>query len=241
LLVDDAQDLAAHSYFSTALSSGGTYYWRSRAKNAAGEGPWSAVWKFSTLAGLPAAPVLISPSNDTTNMNTSAILRWTSVGGALSYDADISLKIDFIHPVDTLRTLVDAQCAVAGLDSGRTYLWRARARSAAGAGPWSAAWRFSTAAPKVSSVEMTPNRSPSIFIYPNPSSGTTMIETDAGPHARVTIVDIYGRESALQSSLPLGSSPQRFEFDASCRAAGSYYLRFIDGAQSESRVLIVRR
>jgi len=50
----DQSGLASTSYQASGLLNG-TYYWRVRARNAAGPSAWSAVWQFSTGGSAPAA------------------------------------------------------------------------------------------------------------------------------------------------------------------------------------------
>ena len=63
-VIVDVTGISTTSYQITAgtLNGNSTYYWRVRALNSSGSSNWSAVRQFTTI-DLPAAPVLVSPSN----------------------------------------------------------------------------------------------------------------------------------------------------------------------------------
>jgi hypothetical protein len=64
-----------------------TYYWRTRAHNAAGWGPYSAVWSLLALTSAPSAPSLISPVDRALNQPTTLTLSWSNVGSTLRGDS----------------------------------------------------------------------------------------------------------------------------------------------------------
>ena len=45
------------------LSDFSLYFWRARAKNSVGWGPWASAWSFTTTTAPPTTPVLLSPPN----------------------------------------------------------------------------------------------------------------------------------------------------------------------------------
>lgn len=70
LIINDST-LTTASYISNLLSEGQKYYWRVRAKNSIGYGPWSNTWNFITEINAPANLTLqITGSNEVT-------LSWT--------------------------------------------------------------------------------------------------------------------------------------------------------------------
>jgi hypothetical protein len=64
-LVVNAGGLASSFFDATGLSVGTTYFWRVRASNAAGDGPYSAVWTFQSL-NFPPSPEPLQPPDGTT-------------------------------------------------------------------------------------------------------------------------------------------------------------------------------
>ena len=73
------------------LSKGQQYYWRVRAKNSAGIGPWSDMRNFTTLSA-PMAPVA---KTATVISATSFTAHWDSVSGASGYLLDVSTSSSY--------------------------------------------------------------------------------------------------------------------------------------------------
>lgn len=114
-------------------------YWRVRARNERGEGPWSAVWSFTTAAAPLRAPVLRSPADGSTAYPIQLPFVWESVSGADRYDVEIA--------VDTLAAASESatqSSVLRDLEEERMYHWRVRAWRGGEEGPWSARWTFAT-------------------------------------------------------------------------------------------------
>jgi len=120
-----------------------TYYWRVRAKNSIGSGPWSSVWRFTTISA-PSAPTLASPSNGAVNQPTTLTLRWNSTAGAESYRLQVATDSIFTAIVFDDSSIAWTSRQVGSLTISTTYYWRVRARNSIGSGPWSSVWRFTT-------------------------------------------------------------------------------------------------
>lgn len=124
------------------LNSNNRYFWRVRAKNAAGTAPYSPVWNFSTNVG---APTLKSPANNALNQATSTVVAWNTMSTATMYRLQVSKDAAFTAGQiikDTTRT--DTTQALAGLDYGTTYYWHVSAQSASVWGSYSTTWNFTT-------------------------------------------------------------------------------------------------
>jgi hypothetical protein len=130
------------------LANGTDYYWRVRGRNFAGnEGPWSATSLFTTVAVLPAAPVLTAPASFAVGVSAfAAALSWEAVVGATSYRVQLATETGFAAPLINDSNVTGTSRA-AGLLAGNTaYYWRVRARGAAGTGDWSQIRQFTTGA-----------------------------------------------------------------------------------------------
>ena len=90
----DQGGITATSYGVSGLSPSTLYYWRVNATNSAGTSSWSSARSFTTLAAVPAAPTLSSPSNGATGVATSPTLSWNASSGATSYRVLVSTKWD---------------------------------------------------------------------------------------------------------------------------------------------------
>jgi hypothetical protein len=129
----------------TALNSGTTYYWRVRAKNACGAGPWSSYRSFTTACLSTVAPTLVSPASGATDVSLTPLLDWSDVANAASYEYQVSLSNTF-GTIARTATVTGSQWTITtALNSGTTYYWRVRAKNAcATAGPWSSIRSFKT-------------------------------------------------------------------------------------------------
>ena len=148
----------------TGLKYGLSYFWRVRAVNQAGSGQWSSTWRFATMDSIPGSVALVSPVDGDVNLSVSPALRWRRVPNVLSYHLQLS------HDTTTIAgfvvndsTLVDSTKQTLGLTNGTPYVWRARARTSSGWGPWSSYWSFKTivALPELT-VLMSPQQRASI-------------------------------------------------------------------------------
>lgn len=130
----------------SGLTAGTTYYWRVLAANANGEGPWSSARRFTTAAPKPpAAPRLLSPSSNATNVSQSPTLSWNASTGATSYNLQVSTSSTFATRVVDLTGITTTSAAVSGLAGYTRYYWRVSATNANGTSAWSSSRYFRTA------------------------------------------------------------------------------------------------
>lgn len=122
------------------------YYWRVNATNIAGTGPWSAVFNFTTVLGMPAAPTLLLPLNNATGVSLTPLLDWVEDISATNYQVQISQDSTFSSALwDTTGFTVSQVTVRAGLLTNvQLYFWRVRTTNPVGTGPWSAPYRFTT-------------------------------------------------------------------------------------------------
>ena len=126
------------------LKPASTYYWRVRAINDEGGGPFSAHRMFTTAA--LAAPAPLNPIDNKTDVRLRPTFKWTSVMGAASYEIEISRD----QPGQVVRgypntTFPDALTGVEftipaeaePLRGSRQYYWRIRGKSGSHVGAWS--------------------------------------------------------------------------------------------------------
>jgi len=161
--------------FSDAPSSGGTYWYGIHAvDNASNWAAESSPVKVTVTAPTQ-APVHVSPSNGATSVSLTPTFQWQAVSGATKYGFYVSKppygEANLIYENESVTgTSLTLPSGI--LSEGITYRWNMRAGNAAGWGPFSSSWSFTTNPPAL----------PDLIIYditvsPNPptSGGSTTI------------------------------------------------------------------
>ena len=146
----DASGVTATSYALTSLSSGTVYYWRVRASNAGGPGPWSGVRTFTTVSTtggtvVPAAVQPALPANGATGIVMQSALTWAATSTAVTYQVQISVGAAFSNNAIDVSGVTVTSYSLSALAGGTVYYWRVRAANTAGNGPWSTVRSFTTA------------------------------------------------------------------------------------------------
>lgn len=184
----DRPGITATSSSVNGLSSGTTYYWRVRASNDGGTGPWSGTWSFTTSAAAPpppsppATPTLSTPANGATDLPTTVSLTWNAVTEASSYTLQVSTSSTFVSFVVNQTGLGTTSYTLSNLSNSTTYYWRVSATNAGGVSSWSTVWVFSTApaAPTAPTLNSPVNGATNISTNPtvrwNASSGAAFYE-----------------------------------------------------------------
>ncbi len=128
----------------TGLYPHTTYYWRVRGANANGYSPWSQIWEFKTESANLTPPTLVSPANNSDNVDTdNVIINWSSVFGASSYIFEITEDENFISGVVT-QMILETEKEIIGLAYGTQYFWRVKSSDGAVESDWSEIWTFTT-------------------------------------------------------------------------------------------------
>lgn len=149
------------------LSGTTQYFWRVSAINIGGEGPWSAVWNFTTTIGPPSAPLLISPPNNSTGVSRTPILDWNNSPGATTYRVQVATDANFTTIIINQVTGSTSQYQViTALNYNTTYYWRANATNAGGDSPWSTVWQFTTL--------IAPPLAPTLLLPVNNATGVSL-------------------------------------------------------------------
>ncbi|MBN1982966.1 MAG: fibronectin type III domain-containing protein [Chitinivibrionales bacterium] len=134
------------NYPLTKLLNGAKYYWRVNATNNGGISAWSETWSFTTVLALPLAPQLSLPANGAKNQVLTVSVRWKEVVQASSYGVQVATSEDFAPASLVLDKEVKnaTYLTCSGLTAGTLYYWHVRAVNAAGNGPYSQTWDFTT-------------------------------------------------------------------------------------------------
>jgi len=131
------------SYKTSALSTLIPYFWRVRARDAAGNwGMWSDTQTFTILPLIPAAPIPVSPSASFYT-RTQPTFTWSATALAVDYILEVDDDVRFLTPnfsekIGNVLTFTPSSLPPDGL-----YYWRVRAVNANNeAGPGSAPRSF---------------------------------------------------------------------------------------------------
>ncbi len=134
-----------------------TYYWRVRAGNEAGSGPWSDIRSFTTrLPPAPSAPGPLTPADGAADVSVTLLLTWVPQVLAATYDVQVSASSQFVPLVFQASGVEATEVLTDSLGFETTYFWRVRASNAGGTGAWSVPITFMTMAlPPPSAVDLT--------------------------------------------------------------------------------------
>ncbi|MCD4793133.1 MAG: T9SS type A sorting domain-containing protein [Bacteroidales bacterium] len=126
----------------SSLDFGTQYFWRVQATDGSQFSEWSEIWNFTTETESLDAPVLISPSNGSTDQLTELTLDWNSVSGATSYEYQYSTDITF--STYESGTTSNTEVMISGLEYETEYFWRVQATDGSLFSEWSEVWSFTT-------------------------------------------------------------------------------------------------
>ena len=124
----------------TILEYNTTYYWRVQALNEDGASLFSEIWTFST--GIE-PPELISPENETVNLQADVTLRWREYEDIDFYHLQVA-EDQYFERIAFEDSLTDPEIQVPDLENGRFYYWKVRLISGDRTGFWSEVRKFRT-------------------------------------------------------------------------------------------------
>jgi hypothetical protein len=164
------------------------FYWRVRAGNATGFGPYSKIRSFTTQPPLGAGPSTVAPENNALGVALAPTLVWNAFPGAKSYGIQVSLMSNFGTLLFEDTGVADTTRKLPALEKGTTYYWHVRANTA----PVKTGWT------KASFMTMTdPPSDPASLTAPAADAVNQPLPVDFswGPVARATgyLLQISGK------------------------------------------------
>lgn len=143
------------------------YFWRVRARNAAGFGPYSSIRSFRTAPEPQLDPArLRSPAKGAVLESDTVVFAWSPVKDASDYTLYLSEDSLFRSGQSILRSIVDTTLQLVDLEREKTYFWRVEAKGSKKASI-SEVWKFSIE--KEKEPEVFVFRKIGIDLYPNPA------------------------------------------------------------------------
>jgi PKD repeat protein len=146
-LVKEKTGLTSSAYAVSSFGSlaDGTYYWRVRVVDGAGNASaWTTSWAFKLDNTLPSLPVHLSPTS-WKKINSSATLDWSDVSDPSGVTYQIRLYNSSWSLLKEKTGLTSSAYAVSSFGSlaDGTYYWKVRAVDGAGnVSAWTTSWAF---------------------------------------------------------------------------------------------------
>ena len=241
------QGIAQASYDITSLPCLTKLYWRVRADNQVGTGPWSLTWTFTTKGITIASPALSLPMDSAALVDTAVTLSWGRVDGAEKYQVLIgpaeALDVIFRDTLVLADSANTMQWRVRGLGTNRAYWWMVCAKSACAANQYSGSRNFivqsTTAAERIASpAGCTLDQN-----SPNPFSDATSISFFIPAAARVAlrVFDALGRDVAELTDAELPAGAHAVQWRTAGLPPGVYVVRLQAGTFSATRSMLLAR
>jgi photosystem II stability/assembly factor-like uncharacterized protein len=217
---------------SQTLRNNTRYFWRVKATNLAGTGPWSNLFQFSTIVTIPPAPILFLPANGAVDVSLTPLLKWLEDVSVIHYQTQISIDSNFASTVYDHSDLTNPQLTVPVgiLNNFTKYYWRVRTTNSFGTGQWSQVWNFTTilslpAAP----VLLSPvNNAQNISLNP-------ILDWDDNPYStyrmQLSTDSVFSPSGILLNISPLSSS--QYQVQPGTLVNNSIYYWRVDATNSQ--------
>ena len=220
-----------------SLRVGDVIRWRVSAFTWWAESPWTPDRSFSIVA-LPtkevSAPVLLTPTDGSIDVQRTPEYTWTGVEGATAYHAEISTDDAFTGLANAFQ--VNNEIGEGDtLEAGRRFWWRVRAENVLGLGPWSSVFSFTTGQ-DITSVDEEQHTS--AYLYSNPARGSTAIVLMNAEDVSTTVRLIaHDGRTVMQGIISAGET--LWPMDVSEYASGRYTILLSSGVRTQVLPLII--
>ncbi len=185
-----------------------------------------------TVTGPAAAPTMVLPANNATDVSVTPTFDWNTVAGALNYQFELATDDNFTDVVIN-TTVTQSNFPVSlPIEYGTVYYWRVTAFNSCG-GTTPAPFTFQTGANATHELQGAV-----ISLQPNPTSGllTVNVSTALKEALEVEIFSVVGVRLQRQS---LQAGMVAATIDLSGYPAGSYLVKMTSGeATAVERVVL---
>ncbi|HPS65338.1 MAG TPA: YCF48-related protein, partial [Ignavibacteria bacterium] len=195
----------------------------------------------------PAAPVLISPLNNSTVLVLTPKLDWSSVSGGATYRIQVSRDSLFTNPslmaLDTSLIPADSLIVPPGKITGSNkFYWRVNCTNAAGTGPWSAVWNFTVLWSAITgNTSEIPNNYQLQQNYPNPFNPSTKIKfaLPKDEFVSIKIYDMTGKEVMTLVNKQMQAGYYEYSLTIPKLSSGIYFYKMSAGDFSSIRKMVL--
>jgi hypothetical protein len=181
-------------------------------------------------------PMLVSPYNFASGILATELINWNAVQNVDYYEYQLDTSAAFSSPMFFNGTNsyisfdhngIDTEKGMSGLIPLTTYYWRVRSSTGGMLSNWSAVWSFSTTS--FTGTKNIIGNWGSMVVFPNPITNTSTVTIQLKrpvSNARLSVVDLFGRTSAVLFNGPIDGSSMDFSLKEFVKAPGIYFLRF---------------
>ncbi|MCS7131748.1 MAG: DNRLRE domain-containing protein, partial [Hadesarchaea archaeon] len=209
------------------FAADGVYFWRVRARDAAGNwGAWSDAFKLTIDTLPPGKPAPVLPENNAVRGELSIVFAWTEPEPGVIYHLQIDGEPNFPPPHVHENSQLGENLYSYRFTNEGTYFWRVRARDAAGNwGEWSGVFKFTIQL-------LRPPGKPSLLSPPNGALinyRTPMFRWTLGTNAdnhRLLVDDAADFSSPMDNVL-LGATDNTWTKPLPGYQDGTYYWKVV--------------
>ena len=188
------------------------------------------------LTPKPDQVVLLTPENNSSDIQLRPTLSWQPADNAENYELVISEQPDLSAPLMNPTGLTETTFQINGdLNYDQTYYWQVRGVNAHGKAVWNESWSFTTMAP--SEVALGHN-------WPNPFSMSTLgtnirYSLPSDSHVHLDVYDTSGRRVAVLVNKIKPAGEHAVSFDGSGLAGGVYLYRLMANGKVITRKMLM--
>ena len=218
------------------LEENETYYWRARGGDETRMSGWSKPYRFTTISAevlLPERPVLISPSDSSSDLEGEINFSWALSQHSLQYFIQLSTT-GLFDGEEEVYTEIDLDMTLEELKPGLRYFWRVQGMNQYGESAWSETWSFTTKE-EASGVNDAEAQGLVPHIYPIPATDLLSVDISEtmSSDAQVDLVSSLGQVVMSASSEEGRMNGGKIQFRLDSIPSGLYYCRI----QSEEGVM----
>ena len=235
-------------YTYTGLSVNTEYYWRVKALNKVGEGPWAGAGKFTTSEELIAVPEMLSiletgnykvplrPTFKWTEMEADSFrIQISDNTHSIEKKKDVILGYDFFEPMDDFSGITGNEFTIPyELQNYKWYWWRIKAYAKNGTSAWSTPIEFYPV--EVLFVE-NDFEGGGFSFYPNPASNNINIQNEALEIQEIDLIDCLGNSIAKINNI----NDEIINMPIDKYENGIYFLILKSKTKSYCKKLIISR